>query len=61
MIRPIPVFFMGGLVKIVCKINSNSVMVHELNYYFNENVYIKPKTENGLVSKPYIDLTCTHG
>ena len=50
---------MGGLVRIVHKINPNPVMVHELNHYLNENVYIKPKKINGLVGKPYMDLTTT--
>ena len=48
---------MGGLNKIVHKINPISVMVNELNYYYNENVYNKPKIDNGLVDKPYMCLT----
>ena len=60
MFRPIPAFFMGGPHKIVYKINSISVMVRELNYYSNENVYIKPKINFGLVDKPYMRLTSTH-
>ena len=59
MFRPTSAFFMSGLEIIVYKINSNSVMVHELNHYLNENVYIKPKKINGLVGKPYMDLTTT--
>jgi len=61
MSRPTPAFFTGGPDRIVCKINSNSIMVHELNYYCNENVYIKPIIKYGLLDKPYICLTPTHG
>ena len=57
MFRPTPALFMGGLNKIVRKINSNSFMVHELNYYYNVNVYIKPNLVYGLVDKPYMCLT----
>ena len=59
MFRPTSAFFMSGLEIIVYKINSNSVMVHELKYYYDDNVYIKPKIRNGLVDKPYICLTPT--
>ena len=57
--RPAPVLFMGGL-KIVDKINSNPIMVHWKNHYIDENTYIKPKTQNGLVDKPYMALTPAH-
>lgn len=59
MIRPTPVIFMGSSDKIVYKINLISVMVHELKYYFDENVYNKPMKNNGLLDKPYICLTYT--
>jgi len=49
--RPAQVSFMGGLSEIVRKINSNHVIVHELNYYGNENVYNKPKMKIGLTNK----------
>lgn len=48
MFRPNPEFFMGGLCKIVYKLNLNPVMVQELNYHSNENVYNKPNIQNGL-------------
>ena len=49
--RPAQVSFMSGLSDTVCKINSNHIIVHELNYYGNENVYNKPKINIGLTNK----------
>jgi uncharacterized protein YkvS len=46
--KPTPNLFMGGFINIVYKINLNSVIVQELNYHANENVYNKPITKNGL-------------
>ena len=48
MMKPTPDLFTIGFYKIDYKINLNSVMVQELNYHANENVYNKPNTENGL-------------
>jgi len=61
MFRPTPAFFMGGLNQIVHKINSNSFMDYEINYYCNDNVYIKPNIKYGLLDKPYMCLTPTQG
>ena len=59
MFRPIPFFFMGGPNKIVHKINSNYLMDFDINYYCDENVYIKPNIKYGLLDKPYMGLTPT--
>jgi hypothetical protein len=48
MLRPTPAFSKGGLNKIVYERNEKPVMVRWLKYYCDENVYIKPITENGL-------------
>ena len=56
---PISAFITNGLDKIVYKINPISFMVYWENYYVDENVYIKPKIQNGLVDKPYMCLTST--
>jgi len=48
MLRPTQAFFMGSLKEIVYKINLNYIMVYELNYHANENIYNKPKIQNGL-------------
>ena len=59
MARPSPVFLTNGPAKIVHKINLKSKIVHELKYYCNENAYIKPIIQNGLLDKPYMCLTST--
>ena len=61
MFGPTSVNFNDSFTKIVYEINLNSVMVRELNYHLNENVYIKPKMNIGLVDKPYMCLTSAHG
>ena len=48
MIRPTPAIKLGGPIKIVHKLNLNSVMVQLENYHANENVYNKPYAKNGL-------------
>ena len=36
---------------LLSKINSNPIMVHWQNYYTKENIYNKPKIQNGLSDK----------
>jgi hypothetical protein len=48
MIESTPVLCMSSLNKIVYNLNLIHIMVHELNYHYNENVYNKPKNRNGL-------------
>ena len=58
--EPAPAFFMGSSNSIVYKRNLKSVIVHELKWYRNKNVYNKPYTNNGLSNNLNIEALC-HG